>query len=33
MGKAMLLLLLAGLGALAYSQRAEAQRYLKMKRM
>jgi hypothetical protein len=33
MGKLMALLLLAGLGALAYSQKAEAKRYLKMKSM
>ena len=33
MGKLMLLALLGGLGALAYSQKPEIQRYLKMKRM
>ena len=33
MGKLMALLVLGGLAALAYSQKAEAQRYLKMKQM
>ena len=33
MGKLLMLVLLGGFGALVYSQKAEAQRYLKMKKM